>query len=135
MTPDAEQIFLRQHGYCVLATGRRDGSPQQCVVRYSYDGVDFIISTLHDRPQWLNSKRQPRVSLLVVDGRRYVLVYGRAEHIESDPARLDATRSRTVGYAEHVAAGRTTDELLAAALDKEKRVILRIVPERVLSHE
>ncbi|MBV9120890.1 MAG: pyridoxamine 5'-phosphate oxidase family protein [Chloroflexi bacterium] len=134
MSPAEEQAFLREHTYCCLATGRSDGSPQQCLVRYYYDGADIVISTLSTRPQWLNSKRQPRVSLLVRDGRRYVLVYGRAERLGTDADGLEAFK-RTSTHAEYVKRGLSSDEALAEALDADKRVMLRIVPSRLISHE
>lgn len=37
MTDDARS-FLHDHRWAVLATGRRDGSPQQSMVGYSVDG-------------------------------------------------------------------------------------------------
>ncbi|TMC52029.1 MAG: hypothetical protein E6J26_09395 [Chloroflexi bacterium] len=107
---DAEK-WLREHNLCALATGRRDGSPQLSLVSYAYDGEDIVISTATDRPKWLNSRRQPRVAVLVQDGRQYVLVYGRAEYIESDPERL-----------------------AVAELNAEKRVILRVIPEKIVPH-
>ena len=101
---DAEK-WLREHNLCALATGRRDGSPQLSLVSYAYDGEDIVISTATDRPKWLNSRRQPRVAVLVQDGRQYVLVYGRAEYIESDPERLALTK-RVPGYQRRLERGR-----------------------------
>lgn len=128
---DADK-WLREHSLCSLATGRKDGSPQLTLVGYGYDGRDIVISTTSDRPKWLNSKRQTKVALLVQDGRQYVLVYGKAEHVESDPERLDAMR-RIPSFKRRIE--RTSSEAeLVAELDAEKRVVLRVIPERIVPH-
>jgi PPOX class probable F420-dependent enzyme len=128
---DAE-TWLREHSLCSLATGRRDGSPQLSLVGYGYDGRDIVVSTTSDRPKWLNSKRQPRVALLVQEGRQYVLVYGRAEHIESDPERIEAMR-RIPSFKRRLERNPSLEDLVAE-LDAEKRVILRVIPDRIVPH-
>jgi PPOX class probable F420-dependent enzyme len=128
---DADK-WLRDHSLCSLATGRKDGSPQLSLVGYGYDGRDIVISTTSDRPKWLNSKRQPQVALLVQDGRQYVLVYGRAEHIESDPERIEAMR-RIPSFKRRLERNASAAELVAE-LDAEKRVVLRVVPESIVPH-
>ena len=128
---DADK-WLREHTLCSLATGRRDGSPQLSLVGYGYDGEDIVISTCTDRPKWLNSKRQRRVALLVQDGRQYVLVYGRAEHIESDPERIEAMK-RIPSFRRRLERTSSLDEVIAE-LDAEKRVVLRVVPDSIVAH-
>ena len=129
---DAEK-WLREHNLCALATGRRDGSPQLSLVSYAYDGEDIVISTATDRPKWLNSRRQPRVALLVQDGRQYVLVYGRAAYIESDPERLALTK-RVPGYQRRLERNNGDEQAVVAELNAEKRVILRVIPEKIVPH-
>jgi PPOX class probable F420-dependent enzyme len=129
---DAEK-WLREHTLCSLATGRRDGSPQLSLVSYGYDGTDIVISTCTDRPKWSNSKRQSKVALLVQDGRQYVLVYGRAEHVESDPERLEAMK-RIPSYKRRLEQAAGNLEGVIAELDAEKRVVLRVVPEQIVAH-
>ncbi|HEX6510652.1 MAG TPA: TIGR03618 family F420-dependent PPOX class oxidoreductase, partial [Chloroflexota bacterium] len=128
---DADK-WLREHALCALATGRRDGSPQLTLVSYGYDGKDIVISTSRDRAKWLNSKRQPRVSLLVQDGRQYVVVYGRAEHVEADPERLEAHK-RIPSFKRRLERNPTEADLVAE-LDAEKRAIIRVIPDRIEAH-
>lgn len=128
---DADK-WLREHNLCSLATGRRDGSPQLSLVSYGYDGKDIVISTTSDRPKWANTKRQPRVALLVQDGRQYVLVYGRAEHVTADPERIEATK-RIPSFKRRLERNPSMAEVVSE-LDAEKRVILRIIPESVVAH-
>ena len=41
---DAEVTeFLKSHGLCVFATGRKDGSPQQSYLGYQYDGAEGAV--------------------------------------------------------------------------------------------
>jgi len=129
---DADK-WLRDHSLCTLATGRRDGSPQLSLVSYQYDGKDIVISTADDRAKWLNSKRLPRVSLLVQDGRQYVLVYGPAEHVESDPERLELTK-RVPGYQRRLDRHHGDEHAVVAELNAEKRAILRVIPEQMVPH-
>ena len=125
--------WLREHSLCTLATGRRDGSPQQTLVSYHYDGNDIIISTCSDRPKWMNSKRQPRVSLLVQDGRQYTVVYGQAQHVESDPERLELTK-RVGGWKRRVDKYHGDEQAALRELNEEKRTILRVVPDKIVPH-
>ena len=129
---DADR-WLREHHLCTLATGRRDGSPQMTLVSYGYDGKDIAICTTNDRPKWHNSKRQPRVSLLVQDGRQYVLVYGRVQHVEADPERLDLIMR--IPSFEKRRAKYPNEADLIAALDAEKRVALRVIPDQIIPHD
>ncbi|MFN8638164.1 MAG: TIGR03618 family F420-dependent PPOX class oxidoreductase [Dehalococcoidia bacterium] len=130
LTPE-QDAFLREHNLCVLATGRRDGSPQVSTVYYHFDGHDIVISATTDRAKYVNAMRQPRVAVLVNDGRRQCIVYGRAEGIPDDPERLQLTRR----VREHRGASVPDDAMLAAELTRDRRAMLRIVPEVVRSND
>lgn len=130
MTPEQEQ-FLREHNLCVLATGRKDGSPQVSTVYYHFDGVDLVIPATTDCAKYVNAMRQPRVAVLVNDGRRQCIVYGRAEGVPNDPERLQLTRR----VREHRGAAVPDDATLAAELTRDKRAMIRIRPEVVRSND
>jgi PPOX class probable F420-dependent enzyme len=133
MTVTAEQqSYLKEHRLGVLGTGRRDGSPQLSLIMYEFNGADIVISVTSDRAKWRNAVRQPLVSMLVQDGRKQLIVYGRAEAI-SDRAGIVAGHRRL-----RTAMGRpveAADEAYADELEGQKRVILKITPERVLSND
>ena len=40
MNQPTEEVaqYLKEHRLCVFATGRRDGSPQQSLIGYQFDG-------------------------------------------------------------------------------------------------
>ena len=84
--------FLSNHLWAVLATGRRDGSPQQAMVGYTLDEEGrMILSTRAGTAKWRNALRRPNICLTVPDGRVNVVVYGTAEAIETDPDRAELT--------------------------------------------
>ena len=125
--------WLSEHALCTLATGRRDGSPQLSLVSYAYDGHQILISTSFDRAKWVNSKRTTKVSLLVQDGRQYVVVYGRAEHVEHDPQRLELTK-KVPGYQRRLERHNGDEQAVVRELNDEKRAILRIIPDKIVPH-
>lgn len=128
---EAQERFLREHRLAVLATGRRDGSPQVSTIYYDYDGTDIVISVTSDRWKWKNAVRQPKVALLVNEGRQQLILYGTAEGITDDPDRLELTkRLRRRGGTDF-----PDDATFAAQLNEAHRTILRITPDRVSSNE
>jgi PPOX class probable F420-dependent enzyme len=127
LTPDQDE-FLRSHHIAALATGRKDGSPQLGHVAYDYDGADLAISVKSYTAKWHNVLRQPRVALLVHDGRKQLVIYGRAEAIAQDPDRIGLTARvfrRLAGNPDFA----VTDEFVAG-MDQQKRTVLRITPDK-----
>lgn len=124
--------FLRTQRIAVLATGRRDGSPQVSHIVYDYDGVDIVASIKSYTAKWHNAVRQPKVALLVHEGRKQLVIYGSAEAISADPERAELTArvvKRMTGNAVEVNAD------FRAGLDDQKRTILRIVPEKATMND
>jgi PPOX class probable F420-dependent enzyme len=76
--------FLKEHGLCVFATGRKDGSPQQSYIGYQYDGKQFLLGGQATSFKMKNLARNPGCSMVVTDGRGFVLVYGKAELVEDE---------------------------------------------------
>lgn len=92
LSPEAAQ-YLKEHRLCVFATGRKDGSPQQSLIGYQFDGKEFLLGGQATSAKMRNLRRQPRCSLAVIDGRRVILVYGRAQIVE-DPAEMEKLQQR-----------------------------------------
>jgi len=131
LTPEQE-AFLREHRLAVLGTGRRDGSPQLSTIMYHYDGSDIAISVTSDRAKWKNAVRQPRVAMLVLDGRKQLILYGRAQAIDDAPGIVAGHRRirQAMGRAVEL-----DDEAFAWELQGQLRVILRITPERAFMND
>lgn len=131
ITPEQE-AYLREHQMAVLATGRKDGSPQISTVNYHFDGADIAISVTSDRAKWVNTVRQPRVAMVVLDGHKQLILYGTVEGVADDPDRVELTKRLRASM------GREPDgddAALSAQLDEAKRVILRITPDKVLMND
>jgi PPOX class probable F420-dependent enzyme len=124
--------FLRDHVWAVLATGRRDGSPQQSMVGYVVDGDGrIVVSVKSYTAKWRNALRQPRVSLTVPDGRAHLVVYGEAEAIDADPERAELTADV---FARLSNGPRPDPVSIVPMLDEQQRTVLRITPTRVQLH-
>jgi PPOX class probable F420-dependent enzyme len=124
MLNDAHRKFLKEHHLAVLATGRSDGSPQVSTVMYDYDGIDVAISIKSYTAKWKNVLRQPKVGLVINDGRKQLIVYGTAKAVADDPERMELTQRvfRRVSGQEPGA-----PEQLKPVLDEQKRTAIRIV--------
>jgi len=131
LTADQEQ-YLREHTLAVLGTGRSDGSPQLSMIIYDYDGNDAVISVTSDRAKWKNAMRQPNVALLVLDGRKQLIVYGTVEGITETEARNAGTKRIRARMGRPV---EVSDEELTAELDGNKRVILKLTPDRAFMND
>jgi PPOX class probable F420-dependent enzyme len=130
-TNEARQ-FLDDHTWAVLATGRKDGSPQQSMVGYTLDDEGrIVISAKAYTAKWHNARRQPRVSLTVPHGRRHLVVYGVAEAIDADPQRLELTADV---FAALSGGERPEPESLRTAIDDQQRTIIRITPGKAIFH-
>ena len=128
---EAQAAYLREHQLGVLATSRKDGSPQQSMITYLYDGEHVLISVTKDRAKYHNIRRQPRVSMLVPDGREQVIVSGTAE--------LHDGRERDryiMAIREHQGDPLPADydlDRFSRRLDELGRVVVRITLQRVLN--
>lgn len=125
-TPEQE-AFLREHKIAVLATGRQDGSPQVSHVLYDWDGRDLAISVKSYTAKWKNALRQPKVALLVHEGRKQLVIYGRAEGVAEDPERIRLTArvfARMTGKPAEV------NDDFVAAMNAQQRTVLRVIPEK-----
>ncbi len=82
----AEQ-FLTDHSSGIFATGRRDGSPQQSILRYTYSvGGDVVIATGDSTAKVKNIRKNAGVSLAVAQGPTCVVVYGAAKLLQGADA-------------------------------------------------
>ena len=131
-TPEQE-AFLTDHVWAVLATGRKDGSPQVSMIGYAWDGSAILVSIKSYTAKWRNALRQPRVALLVHEGRKQLVIYGRAQALADDPERLDVSRQvfeRLSGKPVDVA-----EDEFRQMLDGQKRTVLKITPESAMMND
>jgi PPOX class probable F420-dependent enzyme len=119
--------FLKQNRFCVLGTVRRDGRPRLSPMQCAYHEGRIYISTTRTRGGGKNAKRDPRVTVCVVNPAStgdYVTVYGRVEVLEDE---ADSVWLFSLFRGEPL-----EGEPLARARQRiagEGRVVLRITPE------
>ena len=123
--------YLTAHQWATLATGRKDGSPQVSMIGYALDGNELLVTFRRASAKYRNISRQPRVALVVADGRRALTVYGEAELIEQDPRRVEVF-AQILG---RFGAPASPHDELARQLDGEGRVVARIHTTGAELHE
>jgi PPOX class probable F420-dependent enzyme len=126
---DEQRTFLESQKWAVLATGRRDGSPQASTVGYVLDDEGrLLLSVKAFTAKWKNALRQPKVVLVVNDDRKQCVVYGTAEGIDADPERATLTARVFERLSGNPApAG---DEFLKL-LEGQQRTVLRVTPDKI----
>jgi len=124
ITPEIEKL-LKGKNFASIATLMKNGSPQVSITWIDYDGTCILVNTAEGRLKTNNAWRDSRVAIAVSEeGNPYNSVSIRGKVIEYDYDKAD----------EHI------DKLAKQyfGLDKyprqspdEKRIILKIKPERV----
>jgi PPOX class probable F420-dependent enzyme len=91
---DNVRDFLNERRFAVLATINRDGTPQQTVMWYDLQGDEIMMNTAAGRLKDHNLNRDPRISVCIEDGQRFVTLRGKValnddqEVTQADIARL-----------------------------------------------
>jgi PPOX class probable F420-dependent enzyme len=125
-----QREFLDDHQWAVLATGRKDGSPQQSMTGYLVDDEGRLVMSVKSyTAKWHNAVRQPLVSVAVPDGRTHLVIYGEAETIDTDPLRARLT-AEVFGKLMDVAPA--DPATLIPELDAQRRTVLRITPTKTV---
>ena len=118
------QLFLDKN-FGALATIREDGTPHVTPVWVDYDGEHVVFNTATGRAKWRHMRRDPRVTIEVTSMENpyeYVTVIGTAELEESEEANhhIDKLSEKYTG-----------NPKFQSHKPNERRVIVRITPERV----
>ena len=72
----AERDFLHEPRFAVLGTTNANGSAHLTVMWYALEGDEILFNTAAGRKKPENLARDPRASLIVPDGYRFVRVEG-----------------------------------------------------------
>ena len=133
MNLDGALAWLRGRRWGVLATQKRDGRPQLSNIAYGVGDDGLIrISITADRAKAHNARRDPRVSLHVTQGDfyAYVVVEGTAElsPLSTEPG--DATGQELAELYRQVAGEHDDWDEYFRAMVADRRLVLRIHPER-----
>ena len=130
MTEAEEAAFLRVRKKAALATLDRDGFPHVVAMNYCVDGDAIVMTSYAKAQKVVNIRRNPRVGLMVESGESYaelrgVLIRGQCRIVEGEAAVLAAFAAMRAARGERSNPG--------AVASAKKRVVLRIIPEKVTS--
>ena len=129
MDADTAREFIRKNHHAVLATYRADGSPQLSPVAADVDPDGLVvISTRETAVKTKNLRRDARASVCVMtDGfyGQWVQVDGRATVVG-----LPEAMEGLVEYYRRVAGEHPDWDDYRAAMERERRVLLRITVDR-----
>ena len=122
--------FVRKHRTCIFGYNRKHDGPAMTVVYYVMDGDDLLISTMADRAKAHAVRRDPKVSVCVLDEQwplTYVQVYGNAV-IEDDFGQAVDVLRQVI----NLMAGTEVTQTKLAEIERmaadEKRVVIRVRP-------
>ena len=132
LSPDEQAAFFRERKKAALATIDKDGYPHVVAMNYFARDGAFFMTSYGKAQKVLNVRRNPKVALMVEAGDEYselrgVMIRGRCEILEGE----SAVRATFEGRAE--AQANPAPVNTGAAASAPKRVVLKIVPEKVVS--
>ena len=132
LTPDEQAAFFREQRKAALATLDPHGFPHVVAMNYFAKDGAFYMTSYGKAQKVVNIRRDPKVALMIEAGNSYaelrgVMVRGRCEIIEG----ADAVRAAFAGLAE--ARGATPSRPSGAGDSAPKRVVLKIIPEKITS--
>lgn len=92
------RTFLEEARFASLATLNPDGSPQQTVMWYLLRDETIVMNTARGRQKDRNLLRDPRISLCVEEGYRYVAMSGTVEVIDDQKIAQADIRELAIRY-------------------------------------
>ncbi|GAA5072415.1 PPOX class probable F420-dependent enzyme [Thermocatellispora tengchongensis] len=129
MDLDQARAFVREHHRAVLLTTHPDGRPQLTPILAGVDDDgDIIVSTRETAAKTRNARRDPKVAVCVfTDGffGEWVQIDGEARVIS-----LPEAMEPLVDYYRRVAGEHSDWDDYRAAMERERRVLLKITPTR-----
>jgi PPOX class probable F420-dependent enzyme len=132
LTPDEQAAFFREHKKAALATIDKDGFPHVVAMNYFAKDGAFYMTSYGKAQKVVNVRRNPKVALMVETGGAYaelrgVMIRGHCEILEG----LEAVTAAFTTRAE--AQANPSPVQPGAVASAPKRVVLKIVPEKVIS--
>jgi PPOX class probable F420-dependent enzyme len=126
----AQRAFLEEKRFAVVGTKNPDGSPHLAVMWFLLDGDDIVVNSAQGRIKDRNLAADPRMTVLVPDGYRWIRVDGRAA-IEHDQtiAHADIRRLAARYYEDE----RKVEESMKNNFSKQHRITYRLPIRRVAS--
>ncbi len=120
--------FLQGRRFAALATINRDGTPQLTAMWYLLEDDTIVMNTKVKRTKERNMRRDPRISVCILEGYSYVTVSGKVEMIDDQEIAQKDIYRLAVRYNGEEEARRQMQEQFS----KEQRVTLRLKCEHVI---
>jgi PPOX class probable F420-dependent enzyme len=130
LSPEA-RAFLDAPRFAVISTIDPDGAPHQAVVWYGLHGDEIVINSAEGREWPANLRRDPRVSLIVPDGYRYVQVLGSVSIVDDQVVAQADIAEMARRY--HADRPDHAEELIRDRFTRQQRVSFRFPPSRILA--
>ncbi|HMQ32971.1 MAG TPA: PPOX class F420-dependent oxidoreductase [Chloroflexaceae bacterium] len=133
---DEQRAFLAEPHFAVAATIGADGTPHQTVIWYGIDGDELVFSVPSGSAKHRHLQRDPRISVCVEDGFRYITLSGPAEldeRPEAARAQYALVGARYRGAARPMPAPPARPDPGVAELLSRPRVTVRVRIAKVLS--
>jgi PPOX class probable F420-dependent enzyme len=127
LTPE-QRAFLEEKRFAVVGSKNPDGSPHLAVMWYFLDGDELVVNSAQGRVKDRNLAADPRMSVLVEDGYRWIRVDGRAR-IEHDQTITHADIRRLA--ARYYEDERKVAEAMKNNFSKQHRITYRLPIGRV----
>ncbi len=127
LTPE-QRAFLEEKRFAVVGTKNPDGSPHLAVMWYLLDGEDILVNSAQGRLKDRNLAADPRMSVMVADGYRFVRIDGRIS-IDHDQTRSHADIRRLA--ARYYGDERVVEEAMRSNFSKQHRISYRLLMRRV----
>jgi PPOX class probable F420-dependent enzyme len=124
----AQRTFLEERRFAVVGSKNPDGSPHLAVMWYLVDRDEILVNSAQGRVKDGNLAADPRMSVIVEDGYRWVRVDGRAR-IEHDQTITHADIRRLA--ARYYGDERKVDEAMRTNFSKQHRISYRVPIRRV----
>jgi PPOX class probable F420-dependent enzyme len=126
----AQRAFLHEKRFAVVGSKNPDGSPHLAVMWYLVDGDDIVVNSAQGRRKDRNLAADPRMTVLVEDGYRWIRVDGTAR-IDHDQSSAHAVIRRLASrYYEDE---RRVEEQMKNHFTKQHRITYRLAIRRVSS--
>ncbi len=122
--------FVRSHRTAVFGYQRKTHGPAMSIVYYVMDGDDILVSTMAARGKAGAVRRNPKVSLCVLDEQwppTYVVVYCDAT-VETDKTAVVDLMMRIAGLMAGNPMPQAARPMVAEGARREDRVVLRLRP-------
>jgi PPOX class probable F420-dependent enzyme len=134
MDQEQRRAFVRSHRTAIYGFNRKNDGPAMSVVYYLMDGDDILISTMEGRGKAKAIRRNPKVSLCVLDEKwplTYLQVYGEATidaTVDTDLEKVTDLLMRILGLMAGKPMPESVREQTRHMALAERRVQLRVRP-------